>query len=138
VSTVYSNPYGNILQVYITLKRISLLTMMNVVFWDVTLCGSCKSRLFGETYRFHPQGEKNTRTRNNVSSNSTLRRINRYMRKEAIKWDVLHDGWERGLHITVSLVSCLSITADILCQAVASRRTLSIVAYMGAYYKSKG
>jgi hypothetical protein len=28
----------------------------NAVFWDVTLCGSCKNRRFGGTYRLHHQG----------------------------------------------------------------------------------
>jgi hypothetical protein len=27
-------------------------------FWDVTPCGSCKIRRFGEMYRFHHKGEK--------------------------------------------------------------------------------
>jgi hypothetical protein len=32
--------------------------MKNVVFWDVTPCGSSKNRRFGGTYRRHPQGVK--------------------------------------------------------------------------------
>jgi hypothetical protein len=28
-------------------------TMKNAVFWDVTPCGSCKNRYFGEMYRLH-------------------------------------------------------------------------------------
>jgi hypothetical protein len=43
--------------------------MMNAVFWDVTSRGSCKNGRFGEKYRPHHQGDKNRRTRNNVSSN---------------------------------------------------------------------
>jgi hypothetical protein len=35
------------------------LNMKNDVFWDVTACGSCKNRRFGETYRLRPQGDKN-------------------------------------------------------------------------------
>jgi hypothetical protein len=27
--------------------------LKNAVFWDVTLCGSCKNRHFGVMYRFH-------------------------------------------------------------------------------------
>jgi hypothetical protein len=42
--------------------------MKNAVFWDVTLCGSCKSRSVGGTYRFHQQGEKNRRAGNNMGS----------------------------------------------------------------------
>jgi hypothetical protein len=40
--------------------------MENGVFWDVTLCGSCKNRRFGGTQRLHHQGDKNRWTRNNV------------------------------------------------------------------------
>jgi hypothetical protein len=43
--------------------------LKNSVCWDVTPCDSCKSRRFGGTYRLHHHGEKNPRTRNNVSSN---------------------------------------------------------------------
>jgi hypothetical protein len=42
--------------------------MKNVIFWDVTSCGSCKNRLFGGTCRLHHQGDHNRRARNNVSS----------------------------------------------------------------------
>jgi hypothetical protein len=34
-------------------------TMNKVVFWDVTPCGRCKSRRFGETHGLHHQCEKN-------------------------------------------------------------------------------
>jgi hypothetical protein len=34
-------------------------TMKNVVFWDVTPCGSCKNRRFGGTWRLLHQGDKN-------------------------------------------------------------------------------
>jgi hypothetical protein len=43
--------------------------MKNVVFWDLTPCGSCNSRRFGGTYHLHHQGDKNSRARNSVSSN---------------------------------------------------------------------
>jgi hypothetical protein len=42
-------------------------TKKNVIFWDVTPCGSCKNRRFGGTYRLHHQGDKNQGARN-VSS----------------------------------------------------------------------
>jgi hypothetical protein len=32
--------------------------LKNGVFWDVTLCGSCKKRRFGGTKRFHHQGNR--------------------------------------------------------------------------------
>jgi hypothetical protein len=44
-------------------------TMKNGVFLDVTPSGSCKNRRFGGTWRLLHQGDKNQRTRNNVSSN---------------------------------------------------------------------
>jgi hypothetical protein len=33
------------------------------------MCGSCRNRRFGGTYRLHQQGEKNYRANNNVNSN---------------------------------------------------------------------
>jgi hypothetical protein len=45
------------------------LTLKNAVFWDVMLCGSCKNRRFGGTYRLHRQGDKNRLVINNDSSN---------------------------------------------------------------------
>jgi hypothetical protein len=35
-----------------------MVTMKNVVFWDVAPCRSCVNRRFGRTYRFHLQGRK--------------------------------------------------------------------------------
>jgi hypothetical protein len=32
--------------------------MKSSVFWDVTPCGSCKSRHFGRTYSLHHNGDK--------------------------------------------------------------------------------
>jgi hypothetical protein len=43
--------------------------MKNGVFWDVTSRGSSKNRRFRGAYRLHHQGDKNRRTRNNVSRN---------------------------------------------------------------------
>jgi hypothetical protein len=40
----------------------------NTIILDETLCGSCKKRRFGATYRLHHQGDKNRRARK-VSSN---------------------------------------------------------------------
>jgi hypothetical protein len=34
---------------YVRLEDFTAVTMMNGVFWDVTLCGSCKNRRFGGT-----------------------------------------------------------------------------------------
>jgi hypothetical protein len=49
-----------------------VVTMKNAVFWNVTPFGSCKNRCFGGPYLLHHPGEKNRRTRNNVSSNWQL------------------------------------------------------------------
>jgi hypothetical protein len=46
--------------------------MKNVIFWDVTPCGSCKNRRFGGTYRLHQQGRMSQRARY-VSSNWKLK-----------------------------------------------------------------
>jgi hypothetical protein len=43
-------------------------TMKNIVFWDVTPCGSCMNQCFWGTYRFHHQGDKKRRARDSVSS----------------------------------------------------------------------
>jgi hypothetical protein len=48
--------------------------MNNAVFWDVTLCGSCKKRRFGGTYCLHHQGDKNRPARN-VSGNYQLKHV---------------------------------------------------------------
>jgi hypothetical protein len=45
-----------------------VVTMKNVVFWDVTPCGCCKNRRFGGKYRLNHQGDKNRRAGHNVSS----------------------------------------------------------------------
>jgi hypothetical protein len=37
----------------------SVVPLKNGVFWDVTLCGSCKNRRFGGTWRLLHQGDKN-------------------------------------------------------------------------------
>jgi hypothetical protein len=47
--------------------------MKNAVFWDVTMCDSCKNRHLGGTYRPHHQGDKNWKVRNNFSSNYHLK-----------------------------------------------------------------
>jgi hypothetical protein len=44
----------------------------NVIFWDVTPCGTCKNRRFGGTYRLHHQGGKNRQVRNNVGPSSSI------------------------------------------------------------------
>jgi hypothetical protein len=43
--------------------------MKKVVFWNVTPCGSFRSRSFGVTYLLHHQSDKNRRAKSNVSSN---------------------------------------------------------------------
>jgi hypothetical protein len=41
-----------------------MLDMTNVVFLDVTPCGSFKNQRFEGTYSFHRQGDKNGRAKN--------------------------------------------------------------------------
>jgi hypothetical protein len=36
-----------------------VVTMKNAIIWVVTLCGSCKNRRFGGTYRHHHQRVRN-------------------------------------------------------------------------------
>jgi hypothetical protein len=43
-------------------------TKKNAVYWDVTPCGSCTNRRFGETYHLHHQSDKNWEARNNISN----------------------------------------------------------------------
>jgi hypothetical protein len=43
-----------------------VVTMKNVVFWDVSPCGSCRNRRFVGMYRFHLHGENNQRAKNTL------------------------------------------------------------------------
>jgi hypothetical protein len=42
---------------YVRFEVFTAVTMKNGVFWDVTPCGSCKSRRFGGTWRLLHQGD---------------------------------------------------------------------------------
>jgi hypothetical protein len=53
---------------YVRFEVFTAVTMKNAVFWNVTLCDSCKDRRFGGTYRFHYQGEKIRSVRNKIRS----------------------------------------------------------------------
>jgi hypothetical protein len=44
---------------YVRFEVFTALTMKNVVFWNVTPCGSCKNRRIGGTERLLHQGDKN-------------------------------------------------------------------------------
>jgi hypothetical protein len=44
---------------HVRFEVLTAVTMKNGVFWDVTPCGSCKSRRFGGTYSLLHQGDKN-------------------------------------------------------------------------------
>jgi hypothetical protein len=44
---------------YVRFDVFSAVTMKNGVFWNITLCGSCKNRRFGGTSRLLHQGDKN-------------------------------------------------------------------------------
>jgi hypothetical protein len=56
-------------QCYVRFEVFTAVTMKNGVFWDVTPRASCKNRRFGGTWRLHHQGDKNRRSRKNVSHN---------------------------------------------------------------------
>jgi hypothetical protein len=44
---------------YVRFEVFTAVTMKNCVFWDVTLCSSCKNRRFGGTQSLLHQGDKN-------------------------------------------------------------------------------
>jgi hypothetical protein len=44
-------------------------TVKNVVFRNVILCASCKTRHFGGIHHLHHKGDKNRRARNNSNNN---------------------------------------------------------------------
>jgi hypothetical protein len=50
----------------------------NIVFWDVTPCGSCKNKHFGGTYRLHHQDEKNQPTRKTLSVTNKCSMLQRW------------------------------------------------------------
>jgi hypothetical protein len=54
---------------FVTYEVFIVVTMKNVVSWDVTQCDSCKNRRLGERCPIHHQGDKNQRARKSVSSN---------------------------------------------------------------------
>jgi hypothetical protein len=64
-------------------------TMKNVVFCDITRCGSCKNRTFRGIYHLHHQGYKNQRTRKNVKSNYQPKHAAKeyYLRRETLVCD---------------------------------------------------
>jgi hypothetical protein len=51
----------------------TVVIMKSAIFWDVTLCGSCKNQRFKGMYRLHHQGDKNQRA-TNVSSRAAKAR----------------------------------------------------------------
>jgi hypothetical protein len=40
---------------YVRFNTFTAVTLKNAVFWDVTLCDSCRKRRFGGIYRLHYQ-----------------------------------------------------------------------------------
>jgi hypothetical protein len=72
------DPVSNTLFIYLFIylfvrfEVFTEVTIKNGIFWNVTPCASCKNRRFGGTQRLHHQGDKNRRTRNNVSRNCRL------------------------------------------------------------------
>jgi hypothetical protein len=54
---------------HVRLQIFKAAAMKNDVFWVVTQCDSYKNRRFGCTCSLHHEGDKNQRTRNNISNN---------------------------------------------------------------------
>jgi hypothetical protein len=52
---------------YVRFEVFTATTMKNVVFWVVSLCGSCINRRLGGAYRLHLQGENNQRTKSTLA-----------------------------------------------------------------------
>jgi hypothetical protein len=73
----------------VRLAIFTAVTMKNALFWDVTSCGSCKSRRFGGAYHFHNESE-------------------RLGVPLVLSEDIPHDGRQREPLATVSPLSCLS------------------------------
>jgi hypothetical protein len=44
---------------YVRFNVFMAVTMKNAIFWDLTLCGSCKNQRFGGSYRLHNLCDKN-------------------------------------------------------------------------------
>jgi hypothetical protein len=67
--THYVSATEPISQYYVKFDVSTAVTMKNVVFWDVTPCGSYYNRHFCGTYRLHRQSGKNQRakTPNNIA-----------------------------------------------------------------------
>jgi hypothetical protein len=61
---MYHRRFEGTYSVNLSDQREMVTVKKNGVFWDVTLCGSCRNGLFEGTYRLHHQGDKNRRTRN--------------------------------------------------------------------------
>jgi hypothetical protein len=45
--------------IHVRFEVFTVVTMKNVVVWDVSPCGSCMKQHFGGLYRIHLQGENN-------------------------------------------------------------------------------
>jgi hypothetical protein len=56
VTSPLQNPAS---ECFVRFEVFTAVTMMNGVFWDVTLCGPRKNQRFGGTWHLHHQGDKN-------------------------------------------------------------------------------
>jgi hypothetical protein len=63
------SPFYASFSVDVRFEVFTAVAMKNAVFQDLTLCASYKKGRFGGTYRLYHQGDKNRRSRNNISSN---------------------------------------------------------------------
>jgi hypothetical protein len=98
------------------------------VFWDVTPCGSCKTRRFGGTSRLLHQGDKNRWSRKNASCNyqpkhaakNTKSVLTRATRRNIIEDPILHS--HRRENLKSYIILWLSATRRIAVVVVDSTR----------------
>jgi hypothetical protein len=94
--------------------------MKNVIFWDVTTCGSCMNRRFSVSYRLLHQGKTYRRARNNVSSNCTPK----HAAKKHYYIVFLHSMlW---LLVTANVVPSSSIHATLMVEEVRSSESAQL------------
>jgi hypothetical protein len=64
---------------YVRFEVFTAMIIKNIIFWDMTPCGSCKDGRFGGKCHHHYQSGKNQRAMNNISNNYLRRALIPYM-----------------------------------------------------------
>jgi hypothetical protein len=62
-------------KICLRLEDFDAVTVKNAVFWDVTLCGSCKNWSFGGTNRYHYGVDKNQQAKKTLAVSSNWRKF---------------------------------------------------------------